>query len=98
MPRAEGIWLTRRNSLPTLMRAAQCLCELTVVFKNVRRRHREPSPPAVRVSYSPTASSAARRTPFANVVAKSCEARSKRFSSAPAFSLKRGRSAAGPGL
>jgi hypothetical protein len=98
VPRAEGIWLTRRNSLPTLMRAAQCLCKLTIVFKNVRRRHREPSPPAVRLPYSRTVSSPARRSPFANVVAKSCEVRSKDVSSAPAFSLKCGRIAAGPRL
>lgn len=98
MPRAEGIWLKRRNSLPTLMRAAQCLCGLTIVFKNVRRRHREPSPFAVPLPYSWTVSSTARRTPFANPVAKSCEAQAKCFSSAPAFSPKRGPSAAGPRL
>ena len=98
MPHAGDIWLTRRKSMPTMMLASQCRCGLLFVFENLRCRHRESSWPSVRLPDSPTASSLARRTPFANVAAKSCETRSKRFSSALACGLKHGRSAAGPGL
>ena len=98
MPLGGDIWLTRRKSMPTMLLALQCRCGLPFVFENVRRRHREPSWPVVRLPYSPTASSLARTTPFANVTAKSCERRSKRFSRALAFALKRGRSATGPEL
>jgi hypothetical protein len=98
MPRAGGSWLTRRKSMPTMILASQGLCGLTFVLEDVRRRQRERSWPPARLPYSRTASSLARRAPFANVAAKSCEARSKRSCSTPAFGLKRGRSAAGPGL
>ena len=94
MARAAGMWLTRRKSKPTMALASRCLCGSAFVVENVRRQHRESSRPPARLAYSPKASPLARRTLFANVAAKSREAPSKR-SSAPAFGLKRGRSAAG---
>ena len=98
MPHAGDIWLTRRKSMPTMMLASQCRCGLPFVFENLRREHREFSWPSVRLSYSPTASSIDRRTPFADVAAKSGETGSKRFSGALACGLRHGRSATGPGL
>ena len=97
MARAGGIWLTRRKSMPTKVRASRCLCRLRIVLKNVRGRHRGPNQPSLRLPYSPTAALSARRKPFTNAVAESCEALSRRFSGILAFGLKGGRSAAGRG-